>query len=123
MARFNYAGLAAKASALIEKFSGATGVTLYHSAVTPDDDEPWKVVDDSSSQTLNAVRVEINAREIDGETIRAGDTRYLLAGADLATPPKAGDLLDDDGQKLRVVLVSTTQPGDDALLHTVTCRK
>lgn len=118
---FNYTGLAATALSLVTKF-GQT-VTLWHSSATPDPYEPWKVTDDSTSEDVVAVRVDIPSRDVDGTAVLVSDVRYLLADQGLTSSPVPGDIVEDGGVKRRVALVSTVNPGDLALIHELTCRK
>lgn len=121
MAQFDYANIASMADRLLTRFG--VELTLTHSVKTPDGAQPWVITDESTTETVRAVAWDYKQSEIDGDNVRQGDRRYLLAALNLTSPPKTDDLLGDGTTTLRVVSVVSVQPGDTGIVYAVQCRK
>ncbi len=118
---YNYAPLQATALRLITAFGKA--ITLRRTGQTvPDANKPWEVSAGNTDYTVQGMRVEYTAREIDGTVVRQGDRKYLVAASGLAITPQAGDqVLDTD--TLTVVNAEILSPASTALIYTLQVRK
>ena len=118
---YNYAPLQATALRLITNFGKA--VTMRRTGQTvPDANKPWEVNTNNTDYTVQAVRVEYAAREIDGTVVRQGDRKYLVATSGLGITPQAGDqVIDTD--TLTVVSAEILNPASTALIYTLQVRK
>lgn len=113
----NYTKLAALASRRLTA-SGET-VTFVAVSDTPDDpNKPWRGPQNSET-TENAVAVEktFDERSINGETIRFGDKRYVVAANDLSMDPQTVDAIRDGGTQWSVVNTTIAKPGSTALVY------
>lgn len=74
----------------------------------------------STDQTINAFRAPVSEREIatSGGKYQAGDWRYLIRVADVATPKKDDRII--DGSITRYIVGFTTDPL--RIMHSITVR-
>lgn len=78
---------------------------------------------DEESEDAQGLFTMFHNREIDGELIRVGDRRVLIAAQGLAAAPSTGNLIRDGSTTYKVVKVDTLQPGDTTVLYKVQVRK
>ena len=120
---FNAAAKATSALKLLQKFGA--NVTLSHVADTvADAARPWEVADNDTDETVTAVQVAYESREIDGTVILHQDRRYIIAASGMTSAPVPDDKL-VDGDEFRVINVETLapKPGAADIIYTVQVRK
>ena len=120
MTKFDYSRPAATAKRLLDRFGqdGQLSRTVpggYDPVTGPTDP-----IDLQSPCTV--ALLEFDNRQIDGELIRVGDRRALIA-PDVAFEPLAGDLLTADGEVLQVVRNRPMKPAGLIVLHDCIVRK
>jgi hypothetical protein len=121
----NYVSLAAKAKALIE----ANGRDLTFKTVSraaADANKPWRGPSAAPTEfTLKGVVVDYDEDDVDGDLVRRGDKRVLVAqnsitgGQDM----KIVDAMDDGGLDYKVVAVSPVAPGDTTIIYEIQARR
>lgn len=119
---FNYAKIAATASALVAKFGQA--ITVTRVAAGGAYDPATGAVEGGTAVAVNGIGVALDyaQREIDGTIIQSGDRRILIA-ASLSITPSAGDSLAlAGGQMLRVMSSKPLSPAGIIVLHEVQAR-
>lgn len=83
----------ALAKRLITKFGQPvelTRITLGEDAP----DKPWRPSPNTEeSQTVSAVFLNYDIRQIDGDLIREGDQMVLMSSVDTSVPPSVGDYI------------------------------
>ncbi len=104
---FDYSGLAATASDLLEQF-GKASVSIRATPVTSTDPAAGTVALGSPVDTaVNAVEVAYNERYQPGATIKESDRMYALDAA-----PDIADQLIIDSEEWEIVQVWPKKPGD-----------
>jgi len=115
MAR-NWAGFANLAERQIAK--NGRSMTVRKSTSTPNVLKPWEVTLASTDYTVIGVEKGFTAGQVDGQTIRSGDTRFLIDGKTLTVEPQAGWIIVDSDVQWRVVSIKRVNPGDLDILYT-----
>lgn len=78
---------------------------------------------DHDDVTVKALFTEYKDNQVDGELIRRGDKRLLIAAAALASSPAGRELVIDGDDTYKVIDIKTLQPGDAAILYYLQVRK
>ncbi len=121
----DYAKLALTAQRLIE--GNGRSVTFIKVSETPiDPNEPWR--GNTSAETTavaNAVLSSYDKEDIDGDLIRAGDQRAVVA--ELSVPGQDIEdfelLRDDENQEWKIINVTKVRPGPTTLVFVAQLRK
>lgn len=111
----NWAPLAATALRLVQ--NNGRSMTVRESTSNTDATRPWEAILASVDTAVTGVESQFKASQVDGDTIRSGDTRFIIDGLSLTTEPKAGWLIIDGGIQWRVVSAKRVKPGDTDLLY------
>lgn len=107
MAGFNYAAMQDKADTLLDRFKQGTVTLLRVTPGTPDPDEPWVPVDDTTvTYALKATVRSVEDRYVDGTTIFATDS-MVTASPIMTKTHEDGDAVANVETELEVL------PGDD----------
>lgn len=77
--------------------------------------------DTTETETFQAVLSEYSERMIDGQLIRHGDKRLMIAAGTLT--PQIGDTMANGGETWRVEHVETVKPADTVLYHEARVRR
>lgn len=119
----NYVSLAATAARLINK-NGAD-VTLRKQSRTLDEpSKPWRGTDSSDTTvTVKAVLLSFRRKDIDGEIVRRGDRRALIAFDAAGSGIETYDELEDvDGNVWRIVDAEFIKPASIGVLYKLQLR-
>lgn len=82
----------ALAKRLITKYGQS--VTLVRVGLGSTSDKPWRPSPNTETlETVSAVFLNYDIRQIDGELIKRGDQNVFLSPVDTATPPRVGDVI------------------------------
>lgn len=113
---FDYSTFTTLATDLIGEF-GST-VTLRKRTTTVNDaNVPSDVTVANTDTSVTAARMWYRASQIDGESIRANDRRYLISAADLSEAPDTSWQIIDDSETFTIIDVKTTAPGSTSVLY------
>jgi hypothetical protein len=126
-AHFNYARAKKTADRLIKKFGKTTASVLIEPGeMTGPAWNPTQA--DPINHPCDAVVLDYSERQIDGDRIRTGDRRVLIAvGAQTKNPTPSWVLqiqMKGDAQptKYKIIQVKPLEPGDLTILWDVQCR-
>lgn len=122
----NYTSLAATAKRLIE--SNGRDVTLVRLSETPViPSQPWRgTTTASTTVTAKAVIVAFLEEEVDGELIRRGDLRAVIAENSIVPSQPIEDftlLRDDENQEWKILDVQKVRPGPVTIVYKLQIRK
>ncbi len=118
----NWTPLQKTADRLITRF-GASQTVTETGTTAADPTKPWVGTADDTAHTVDLVRSNYDAIEINGTTVQNGDRKYLLAAYELTFTPKAGDRVVDGSETFEILRVEAIKPGDTAILYTLHTRK
>jgi len=124
----DYTALAEDARTLIEENGRA--VTLKKFSETPQDsNKPWRGRDSATDDTVDATAIlaPFESQDVDGQIVRMGDQRCILAAASQNVAGRdieTFDSLDDSGVTgvWKIVSVQLIQPGDTAIVYDIQLR-
>ncbi len=116
MAGFDYAKIAATASALIEKFGRPLSLRRYNKT----GGNAWDPVTSIVDQPVTGVVREYTVAEIGALGIPAGDQVVILAGNAL---PAIDQKIVDGSAEMEIISITTVKPGDTGLVHFLQVRK
>lgn len=115
------APLRSVASTLVGQFGRA--FTLRRTATTHDPDTN-SVTETHTNYTVTGIQEDYNAVERDGQVVRFGDYRVLLAAQDLSiTPTPATDELRDGSTALTIVSVERIYSGEQVAAYRLQVRR
>lgn len=124
----DYASLASIAEKLIA--DNGRPVTLTRESETPANaSQPWRgnTTTDVDSLSATAVLLEYDKKEIDGDQVRRGDQKVLLAANVVGSAKDLKDydkMVDDgDGEAWRIEDVRTLRPGPTTVIYTLQVRQ
>jgi hypothetical protein len=115
---FDYSGLAATATRLINKFGG--DVTLSIKTAGTYNPITGSNGDTFTSSVVKGVKTNFMNGDIDGTLIRQGDVKVLIDG-DVAL--NQDDLITVGSDQYEVINAKPLNPGDTRLITTAQCRK
>lgn len=91
-----------------------------------DPTKPWEpAAPTTTSQSVNAVFLDIAESRVDGTLIERGDLEVLIAGTDPTTPPEANNsqIVRASGETFEVVEVKILAPNEDTILYSLVVRR
>ena len=97
--------------------------TIEREARTPGA-KSWRPGSTTTSFTARAVWLNYNLRRVDGERIKAGDQKVLIAASGLSITPDASTdkIVRADGQRWSIENVETLAPNGELILYTLQVR-
>ena len=113
-----YTKLATTALSIIS--SKGQSVTL-RSVATTTPGNAWEPTRTPTNSTAKAVREQYTVGEIDGDLVRRGDRRYLVAASGLSAAPDVDDRILDDIE-MEIVNVDVVAPAGTAGVYIVQTR-
>lgn len=113
-----YSNLAATALSVIT--SKGQDVTLRAVANTTPGNA-WEPTRTPTNSTVKSVREYYNVGEIDGDLVRQGDRRYMVAASGLSAAPNTDDRLVDDIE-MEIVNVEVVSPAGTPVVYIVQTR-
>ena len=116
-----YDGSAAMALRLIQKKGRTVTLRTKSGTYNPDTDDFSSQTEDDAS--VKAVFTNYSNSQIDGELVRRGDKRLLMAALGLESSPSGRDQVIDGDDTYKIISFETIQPGDTPILYKVQVRK
>ena len=101
---------------------GRTITLRQRVAVVADANVPSSVTMTDTDHAVTGVVSDFKDAQVDGEQIKAGDRKVLLAAADLTVVPAPGDQLIDGSTTLQVLDSKRIKPGGTDILYTIQAR-
>lgn len=127
----NYANFQTLAERLINENGRSMTLTRKDQGNPVDAAKPWRESTDAAeiSFAVVGVVIEYEKEEVDGELIRRGDKRILIAAKDIEDEGPANEKVEDyssitDGTTVwRIVDVQVIEPGDTRILYDLQARQ
>ncbi len=117
---FNYAGMEATATALINHFGADTTITRTGGATFNPGTGSY-TGGSVTTLTGKGVRMRFDNSEIDGEIVKRGDFRLLFGAASGA--PEVDDNVEFSSNDYRAMQVKATSPAGTAVMYDIHCRR
>ena len=117
---FDYSGLLATATELIDEFGRSVSLTKKGSSAT-DPAKPWEggTATDTTSSTLKAVYMEDTSYFKDDSRVRVTDRACIVDGV---IEPSEGDKITDSSDVFEIVAAKAIEPGDTAIAYMLALR-
>lgn len=116
----------ATALRLIARNGEAASLQVRVDGAPADSAKPWEpAAPTTTSQTVNAVFLELANRRIDGTLVLRGDMEVLLAWSGLTVFPdaNASQIVRVDGTIWEVIKVEPLQPNEEVILYSLIVRR
>ena len=120
MTKKNYSSFVELAQRLIDKF-GTEWIYRFVNKGVYDPANNTRTIDSTDDTVVQAVRLDYEKKQIDGEVVKRGDFRLIVETKDGFTPNTEGKML-YDGKEWQIVEILEQRPADTVIYYEMQMR-